>query len=531
MATNQPLFASSTSFSSNYVLIALVSIGVIFLLGVIFIVADNLLKVEARRTGIDDSNQNFGIFPKINEIFRPTLPDYVEGRKVNILQKGHDIMLAGEAIGHVKKADHVKRYAVQPPNFNGISPIPKLMAEIGDTVKTGDPLFFDKLNPDVKYCTPVSGEIVEVNRGEKRRIVEVVILADKEQQYRQIDAIDLNDISREDLVAHLVKFGVWPLIKQRPYNVLPDIGEIPSNIFISTFDTAPLAPNLNIVVDGRRDHFQDGLDVLNRLTNGAVYLGLDGRTGKKPGSAFLNASGVEKVFFHGKHPAGNVGVQIHHIAPMSTSEKVWTLGVQEVITIGTLISEQRFTMERVVALTGSEIENPRYVETYAGANIGELIRSASDRDNVRIISGDVLSGEHKSASNYLNAFDDQVTVIKEGNYHELLGWLVPHKLRPSVSKTFPSFLFPDTRFEADTNTHGEERAFVVTGQYEKVLPMDIYPQHLMKAIMIRDFERMEGLGIHELVEEDVALCEFVCTSKVPLQEILREGLDYMREQG
>ena len=273
------------------------------------------------------------------------------------------------------------------------------------------------------------------------------------------------------------------------------------------------------------------MDVLNKLTNGKVHLGLNARGSEAPSSIFTAAQGVETHWFHGKHPAGNVGIQIHHISPISSGEKVWTLGVQEVITLGKVFLEGRYYADRVVAVTGAELKEPSYIKTFTGAKIGELVKDNLNNDNIRLISGDVLSGTKKTEEQFLGFFDDQVTVVEEGDYYEMFGWLAPVTPRPSISRTFPNFLFPDLKFKADTNTHGEKRAFVVTGQYEQMLPMDILPQHLMKAIIIGDIERMEGLGIHELSEEDVALCEFACTSKQSLQKILRDGLDLIREQG
>jgi len=301
------------------------------------------------------------------------------------------------------------------------------------------------------------------------------------------------------------------MISQRPFGVIPDATDIPSNIFVSTFDSAPLAPDLSFVVEGQGAAFQKGLDVLGMLTEGAVHLGLDARGDASPSNVFTEATGVQKHWFHGKHPVGNVGIQIHHISPIAGNDKVWTLGVQEVITIGKLFAEGKFDASRIIAVTGSESSTPGYVKTYLGANVGALAGTVGD--NVRLVSGDVLSGAQKSKEEFLDFRDDQITTIKEGNEYEMFGWLAPMDARPSVSQTFL-----------------EKRAFVVTGQYEKVLPMDIYPQHLMKAIIVNDFERMEGLGINELLEEDVALCEFACTSKQPLQSILREGLEIMREQ-
>ncbi|MBK6903207.1 MAG: Na(+)-translocating NADH-quinone reductase subunit A [Saprospirales bacterium] len=444
------------------------------------------------------------------------------------LRKGYNILLDGEAAPKVEATKEVKTYALQPPNFPGMSPIPKLLVEEGQIVKAGDPLFFEKLHPDVQYVAPVSGEVIATRRGPKRAITEIVILADKQIQYRELEAFDYNNRSREDLVRFLLANGGWPHIRQRPFNVLASTDEVPANIFISTFDTAPLAPDLNHAVNGREKAFQTGLDVLGKLTSGKVYLGLN--AAGAPAKAFTEAKNVELRWFKGKHPAGNVGVQIHHVEPISPQRRVWTLGVQDVITLGGMFSERRYNAERVVALTGSELTDPKYVRTYLGANLSELLGGNTKGENLRVISGDVLSGEKKDPAQFLNFYDDQITVAQEGNYYEMFGWLLPLKLRPSVSRTFPNFLLPGFRFRADTNTHGEKRAFVMTGQYEEVLPMDIFPQYLFKAILASDFEKMEGLGIYELVEEDVALCEFVCTSKQPLQEILRQGLDMMQEQ-
>ncbi|MCB0703795.1 MAG: Na(+)-translocating NADH-quinone reductase subunit A [Saprospiraceae bacterium] len=524
-------FAQGDATSGNSIFsIALIAIAILLVLVVIVVVGDNLLALEAKRTGVSEKGGNVSIFPKWAEIMRPKMPAHIDPDNVTVLKQGHDILLLGEAAPDVIETASVTRFAIQPKNFRGLAPIPKMLVEEGVSVKAGDPLFFDKSNPDVVFGAPVSGEVISIHRGEKRAIDEVIILADKEIQYRDLGKIDLEKTSREDLVKHLIGSGAWNLFRQRPFDLVANPADVPNNIFISTFDTAPLAPDLNLVVAGNEAAFQAGINTLAKLTSGKVHIGLDGRRELAPSTAFTQAANAEVHWFHGKHPAGNVGIQIHHIDPITPSSKVWTLGVQEVISLGTLISEGKYDCSRMIALGGSEVIRPRYVRTYAGANIKELLQGEIAPGNVRIISGDVLSGSQKSEDQFLNFYDDQVTVIKEGDYYELFGWLLPLSPRPSVSNTFPNFLYPSLKFEADTNTHGEKRAFVMTGQYEKVLPMDIYPQHLMKSIIVNDFERMEGLGLLELVEEDVALCEFVCTSKQPLQKILREGLDYMQEQ-
>jgi len=403
--------------------------------------------------------------------------------------------------------------------------------EIGENVLAGQPIFYNKPNPEIEFVAPVSGEVIEINRGAKRAITEVVILADKEIKFVDFDPPTPGEASRDDLVDFMMKSGAWSLLRQRPFDVIPAKDAIPANVFITTFDSAPLAPDLNVVADGRAKEFQKGLDVLAALTHGKVHLGLDGRDEKMPASVFTDAQGVEMHWFRGPHPCGNVGVQIHHIAPITAVNSVWVLGVQEVITLGGLFLNGKYDTSCVVAVTGDPVEKREYLRTYAGAHIGELLEGNPVKPNSRIINGDVLSGQKASANGYVNVFDNQLTVVEEGNYFEMFGWMVPQKARPTVSKTFLNFLVPSMRYSADTNMHGEKRAFVMTGEYERVLPMDILPQHLFKAILANDFERMEGLGIYELSEEDVALCEFGCTSKMPLQEILRDGLDLMREQG
>lgn len=522
--------ASGATSGGTWVFYSIMAAAVLVFFFIVVQVSDNLLAIEAKQAGVDTDKANLSLMPRVKELFRPKTPDHLAGKPVTSLKRGHDILLEGVASETIDHSVKATTFAVQPTNFIGISPIPKVVVEVGDEVKAGDILFHEKKRPEWKWAAPVSGEVIAVNRGAKRAITEVVILADKEMSYRSLDAIDLEQASREELKGFLQESGAWPLIMQRPFNVIADTAATPRDIFISTFDSAPLAPNLNLVVEGNEAAFQKGLDALNKLTDGSVYLGLDARDGHAPHTAFENATGVEKHWFRGAHPSGNVGVQIHHLKPLASSDVAWTLTVQNVITLGRLFTEQRFNTERLVALTGAELHAPKYVNTYLGAKVGDLLDGNLANDHVRFISGDVLSGEQKTVDGFLNFHDDQITVVEEGDDYQLFGWLLPSLNTPSISKTFPSAFLPDLTFKANTNTNGEKRAFVVTGNYEEVLPMDIYPQSLFKSILVGDFERMEGLGLHELVEEDVALCEFVCVSKQPVQQIVRQGLDMMREQ-
>ncbi len=533
-----PLVLLSANLSAQTVMLAsastilpyaLILVSAVLILGAVFVISESFVRMEAKQLGVDTEKNNFSIFPTKEELMGAKVEGgSASASDVIFLKKGFDINLEGAAEYTVDENASVTRFAVQPKNFIGLSPIPKVEVEVGNEVQAGDVLYYDKKNPDVKFCSPVSGEVIEINRGAKRSIAEIVILADKEIKYRPMAEFDLENCSREELVTYMKESGVWPHIRQRPYNIIANSAETPKAIFISTFDSAPLAPDLDIIIAGRDKEFQAGLDVLNKLTPGKVHLGLNAKD-TDPSPVFENATGVEKHWIHGEHPAGNVGIQIHHIDPINAGERVWTVGVQDVATIGSLFLEGVYDAERIVAITGAELNTPKYVTTYLGANMGDLIGSNLKNDHVRFISGDVLSGKTKKKEEYLDFFDDQVSVIAEGDEYEMFGWLAPQSARPSISPTFLSNLIGST-YVANTNTHGEGRALVVSDQYEQVLPMDIYPEHLVKSILVNDLERMEGLGIYELVEEDVALCEFVCTSKQPVQAILREGLTTMMDQ-
>ena len=532
-----PLFFLSSQLSAQTVFLAsgaeilpyaLILIVAILILGAVYLVSESFVRMEARELGVDTAKNNFSILPNSNELFGGKVEGPAAGQNIIYLKKGFDIKLEGAAEYTVDENASVSRFAVQPKNFIGMSPIPKVEVNVGDEVQAGDVLFFDKKNPDVKYCSPVSGEVIEVNRGAKRSIAEIVLLADKEMKYRALPQFDMENASRAELISYMQDTGAWAHIRQRPYNIVADANVTPKAIFVSTFDSAPMAPDLDIIIAGRGKEFQVGLDVLNKLTPGKVHLGLNAKD-TDPSPVYEGATGVEKHWIHGPHPAGNVGVQIHHIDPINAGEKVWTVGVQDVATIGSIFLEGIYDAERVVAITGAELVQPKYVTTYLGANIGDLLANNVKGDNVRMISGDVLSGKKKESKEFLDFFDDQVSVIAEGNEYEMFGWLAPQSPRPSISPTFLSNLIGST-YTANTNTHGERRALVVSDQYEQVMPMDIYPQHLVKSILVNDLERMEGLGIYEVVEEDVALCEFVCTSKQPVQEIIREGLTTMMDQ-
>lgn len=445
------------------------------------------------------------------------------------LSKGYDIKLIGEVAATPGSTESPKTYSIKPFDFKGLTP--KLQVEIGKEVKAGSPLFFFKELPEVFVTSPVSGEVIEINRGEKRVILEIKILADSNTSYETFTTGNPDNLDTAAVKNILLKSGAWVSLTQRPFGKVADPTDKPKSIFISGFDSAPLAPDYNFILQGRENDFQAGINALKKLTDGKVYLNL--RAGDKHCAAFTGAKGVETTLFDGPHPTGCVGVQIHHLDPIAKGQIVWTINPEDVANIGKLFTTGQYSPERTVALTGSEVNEGarKYYKLTAGASLEGLLKGNTSSDNNRIISGNVLTGTKINNNGYLCYYDRQVTVIPEGDEPEFMGWLIPTYKRPSVSKTFLSYLFPNRKYKVNTNPHGERRAFVMTGEYEKVTPMDLYPQFLLKAILASDLEGMEALGILEVVEEDLALCEFICTSKTPVQNILRKGLTLIEKEG
>lgn len=443
------------------------------------------------------------------------------------IKKGLDIKLVGEADKVIADLPLAETVAIKPPNFIGV--VPKLLVKQGDEVQAGTPLFFDKNKEAIQFCSPVSGEVIDIIRGEKRKILEIKILADKEIKYVPFIESDPNNLSRQQIIDALLLSGAWPLIRQRPYGVIPNPGIAPKSIFISAFDSNPLAPDYDFIMQGQGESFQTGLDALIKLTDGKVHLNIHANKTTSP--VFTAAKGVEINKISGPHPAGNVGLQIHHIDPVNKGETVWCLNPQDVAIIGRLFLSGKFDASKTIVLTGSQIKKPGYYKTITGCSVSNIMVDGQLKDgDTRIISGNVLNGQQISADGYLNFYDNQITVIPEGNEAEFMGWLAPGLGKYSLSRTFFSWLSPNKKHNLTTNLHGEERPFVITGEYEKVFPMDIYPVHLLKSVLIEDIEMMENLGIYEVVEEDFALCEFICTSKIESQNIIRRGLDIVRKE-
>ncbi len=450
------------------------------------------------------------------------------------IKRGLNIPINGEATEAIGRAALPKEFALIPDNYPGVAP--KLLVKEGTTVKAGSPIFFDKQFPGLNFVSPVSGVVKAINRGERRKIMSIIIESDEKMTYESFDKLDIAKASSEETIQLLKSTGLWSFIKQRPYDVIADPTKTPKAIFISAFDTAPLAPNNEYVMRRQMADFQAGIDVLAKLAK--VHLGVQYGCV----SIFSKVKNAEITNYDGPHPAGNVGVQINQTHPINKGEIVWTINPQDVVYIGRFFNTGKVDLTRTIAFTGPAAKDPKYYKTIIGAKVDTIIQSNRlDEDkNYRIISGNILTGTNISKEKYLTPYATQLTVIEEGdNTHELIGWGMPRFRKFSVSRTYFAFLFeskifttifPNFRYKWDTRVLGGERAIIMSGEYDKVLPMDIYPEFLFKAMITQDIDKMEALGAYEVAPEDVALCEFVCTSKLPLQQIVRDSLDYMKKE-
>ena len=444
------------------------------------------------------------------------------------IKKGFDINLQGSISDNIVKNIPSSSFAIKPDDFIGITR-PKLLVKSGDEVVAGSPLMYDKLSDDVMYTSPVSGEIVDIIRGEKRKIEEIRILADKKNRYLEFQKFSQNDIekmSKEVASELLKKSGCWLNIIQRPYGMVAEPNAIPKAIFISCFDTHPLATSYKELIKENKNYIQAGIDIMKKFTNGDVHLNCNEIIYDD-----CDFKGVQKNIFTGPHPAGNVGVQIHHIDPINKGDVVWTINPYGLSQIGRLFLNGMYDTSKVISVVGSEVQNPGYFRVNIGTNVNEILNGNIKNDDSRVISGNILTGTSISSNGYLGFYDNMITVIPEGNHYDFLGWIKPVFNKLSFHRAFGlfSFLNAKKKYILDTNTNGELRAFVQTGEFEKVLPMDILPTYLFKSILANDYDEMEELGIYELIEEDVALCEFIDVSKNDLQSLLRKGLNLLKE--
>jgi len=445
-----------------------------------------------------------------------------------VLKKGLNIPIAGEAELRVSKAISPGIVAVQPTDFKGL--LPRLLVKEGDAVLCGSPVIADKRNSDVILCSPVSGTVKEIVRGDKRKLLAVLIDTDSDQKYIDFGKKDSENLSESDLKTALLESGLWLWLVQRPYGTIANPSVRPSAIYVSAFNTAPLAADAEFCHADELKAVQTGVSALSKLCDGGVHVSVNS---SRSSFAGLNNATVHQ-FKADKHPAGNVGVQISHIHPIVKGDTVWTVSLAGLAAIGRLFTTGKYDVRRKVAVCGPMAIEPSYIESVPGMPVRELAPFyGSNASDVRFVSGDVLSGKNVGEGGYLGFFDEQITILREGTDKELLGWVRPIRYKQfSRDHSYFSWLMPRSRkYQMDTNLHGGARAFLMNdGYYSKVLPMDIYPVYLTKACIAGDIDKMEQFGIYEVLPEDLAVCEFIDPSKNNIQEYIAQGIDLMLKE-
>ena len=448
------------------------------------------------------------------------------------IKKGLDIPLMGEAqeafLGEVK-SDVLK---ICPEDFIGVTP--KLSVRVGDEVKAGEALMYDRNHPSVKVASPISGVVTAIDRGAKRRILNITVERKGENEYVDYGIKNALSMQPDEVKKQILDAGLWFFVKQRPYDVVANPDKDPRDIFVTGFSTAPLAPSYDFILKDQDKDVQAGLDALSKLTKGKVYLSVSPKT---TSSSLKNAKNVVVTEFEGPHPAGNVGVQINHIEPINSGETVWTLNVLDVAIIGRLFNTGKVDLTRIVALTGSEVEKRGYYKMLIGTSLTDVFKSIPklDQGSLRYICGDPLTGHQVDQDGVLRAYASQLTVIPEGDEtHEFVGWATLNPNKYSAGCTYLSNLLHKfgvkDKFRIDARIKGGPRAMIMSNEYDQVFPMDIYPEFLLKSIITFDIDKMINLGIFEVAPEDFALCEFVDTSKIEIQRIVRAGLDMLRKE-
>ena len=439
------------------------------------------------------------------------------------LRKGLDINLKGAAEEKILQLKSNGKYALVPDDFEGV--IPKVVVKEGNKVKAGDALFVNKQYPDVKFASPVSGTVREVVRGERRKVLCVRVDADAQQEYVDFGKKDVEKMDGAAVIKALTEAGIFGYINQLPYAVSTNPETLPKAIFVSAKRDMPLAANFEVEVKGQELEFQTGLTALSKIAK--TYLGVGMH------SSMENYRNVEVTVFDGPCPAGNVGVQVNHLDPVNKGEVVWTIGDPSVVLfIGRLFRMGKVDLTRMVALCGSEVIRPTYVDMLVGQELATLVSNSYDATHsVRIINGNPLTGRPTTKDGFLGAHTSEITIIPEGDDNdEMFGWIMPRFGLFSTNRSYCSWLFGKKKYAPDARVKGGERHMIMSGEYDKVLPMDIYGEYLIKAIIAGDIDRQEQLGIYEVAPEDFALAEFVDSSKLELQRIVREGLNILRKE-
>ena len=444
-----------------------------------------------------------------------------------VLKKGLNIPISGESELRVSKAIAPSVVALRPTDFKGF--LPRLLVREGDSVLCGSPVMADKKNPDILLCSPVSGTVKSLVRGEKRKLLAVLIEADCEQKSVDFGVKNVDSMTAEEVKETLCQSGLWPFIVQRPYGIIANPNISPRDIYVSAFSTSPLAADYNFCFASELKAIQAAVNALSKLTEGAVHIGVNSKD-----SEFARINGAQiDVYKADKHPAGNVGVQVAAVRPILKGETVWTVSLVGLVAIGKLLLSGKLDLRRKVAVCGPMAIETAYVETLPGMPMTDLAPFyGSNAAETRFVSGDVLSGSNEGECGALGFFDNQIPMLREGTEKELLGWARPLRYKQfSTDHCYFSWLTPWRKYDMDTNLHGGPRAFLMNdGYYSKVLPMDIFPVYLAKACLAGDIDKMEQFGIYEVLPEDLAVCEFIDPSKNNIQDMIEKGIDLMLKE-
>lgn len=442
------------------------------------------------------------------------------------LRKGLEINLKGKAKEKKQPTRGSQEYGLVPDFFVGVTP--KVVVRPGDHVLAGDPLFVNKACPEVNFASPVSGTVTEVMRGQRRRVLCVKVKADEKQEYRDFGVRDTGSLDADKVKKALLEAGLFGYVNQLPYAVSTTPDTTPSGIFVSALRDMPLAGDFEFELQGNEDAFQTGITALSKIAPVSLGIGIEQKS-----TALTAVQNAKLNVFDGPCPAGNVGVQINNVSLVSKGETVWTVDPTAVIFIGRLFLTGKVDLRRTIAVAGSQVVEPAYTEVLVGAALSDILDGRLvNTEHIRIINGNPLTGRVSSQDDYLGAHTSEITVIPEGDdKNELLGWILPRTNEFSVSRSYFTWLQGKKKeYDLDARIKGGKRHMIMSGEYDRVLPMDIYGEYLIKSIIAGDIDKQEQLGIYEISPEDFALAEFVDSSKLPLQKIVREGLDVLRKE-
>lgn len=445
------------------------------------------------------------------------------------IRKGHNIRISGSPENEYFSRPKSKTVSIQPNNFRYVKP--KLLVKVGDKVDIGSPIFFDKVQPDIKWASPGSGEIKEIILGDRRSVENIIIELNEEEKsvlHTPVKYQEISSLGKAKVTDQIMEANLWPMIRQRPFNKIADPNDTPMAIFVSGFNSAPLTVNLDFALRYKQSVFQAGLNVLNQLSNGKVHLTFEVDTNCETLTAARN---VNLHTVNGPHPSGNVGIQIHHINPWKPNEVIWVINAQHVLTIGDLFLKGIYDPSIVATVAGPGVKNPAHIQTRTGASIETFLLDNLNSDDNRIISGDVLTGQETNLNGFLGYYDTTISVVPNSNEREFLGLLKPGNEQSRYSVTNAFISQNKSNFNFTTQQSGSLRPMVPINAWENMLPMDIYPNALYRSILAEDFEEMEGLGLLECDEEDFALCSFVCPSKIDVGSVIRHGLNLMKDDG